>query len=153
MKSFRSFTLSEVMIVLAISGVVALVAFETISLVRKQLFFLRENIEYKDRIEVVECVLLHDLNTHKTYYKKMEQNLYFYSQMDTIAYKLKDTVLVRGEDTLSEEMGRYLFFFGGKKIEEGWIDAIQIQFYNKENKIEIFVSSPNDATAYYRKKQ
>ncbi len=150
MKELKGFTLSEVLIVLAISGIVILAAFEVMFLLEKHMKTLRGNINYKEEVEVVEYVLLNDLNTHKSYYSYKEKAIYLYSLKDTLVYRFKGTVFTRKKDTLSNNVKSYCFFFAGNKIKEGCFDALFLEFYGKRKDVNVFVSAPNDAAVYYK---
>ncbi len=153
MKKLKGFTLSEIIVVLAISGVVVLAAFEVILLLEKHMGSLRKSFNYKEEVEIVEYALLNDLNTHKGYYSYKEKTIYFYSPLDTVAYKLRDSVLMRKKDMLSDNIKEYCLFFEGDKVSDGCFDAVSIQFSCGTRKNNVFVAAPNDANIYYSKER
>lgn len=152
MKTYRkiaAFTLTEMLLVLAISAIVAGLAFSIVTLFTRNVQGIQNNYAQSSQQRLFENQLAIDFNRyHSISYDKVKEELQFKTILDSVAYSFDDIYIIRKSDTLlTAQVDRTFFFLGDEKT-DGTIDAIKINW--DPNKLEsfIFVSKRNDAAAF-----
>ncbi|WP_103069715.1 PulJ/GspJ family protein [Aquimarina sediminis] len=146
----RAFTLTEVMVVIVISAIVAGLAFSVLTVVQNNMRSISENYEYKEQIQSFETALTIDFNkfTSATW-DPIENTLEVFSPIDERSYQFfKDsitTVIHTYPITIKEKE----FYFEGKAVNAGNVDAIKLTFDNTRELHRIFVFKHNDPTIHF----
>ncbi len=142
-----AFTLTEMLLVLAISTVVAGLAFSIISLFGRNIQAIQNNYSATTEVRLFEEQLTIDFNRYNLVKVNAEsQELIFKTPMDSVRYTWDAEMMKRGEDTLGIEPGSVRFFLLGKEVRQGTIDALKIEW--EEGRSPLFFYRKNDAFHY-----
>lgn len=140
----KAFTLSEMLVVLAITAIVVGLAFVILNLVTKQIQLISTNYISDTEVDKLENALWIDFNAYETVnYNKQNKTLYLSNSNRRITYVFSDNYSLRNQDTLIRVDGLNTFFLGaGQNL--GSIDAIELSIGDEK----IFVSKKTDASFY-----
>jgi len=146
-KKIQAFTLSELLVVLVISSLIISMAFVVLSMIRSQATMLQGNYEKKQRIQYVERVLFSDINSYATT-AVSKNTLLLTSTVDTVHWNFYTKYLVRNSDTIHAPVTGNTLFLDGRPVENGYFDAVQLNFSEAYAQHELFIYKVKDA-AYY----
>jgi len=148
-KKIPAFTLTEMLIVLAISTIVAGLAFTIISLFGRNIHAIENNYSVSTKRNLFEQQITIDFNRYHTIsYDNQKDELNLKTPLDSIVYKFDEGVVIRNLDTLLSQKNLKKVYFSGKEIKKGDIDAIEIIFTENQKHTSIFIYKENDATFY-----
>ncbi len=148
-KKTAAFTLTEMLIVLAISAIVAGLAFAVLQFITKNLNSIQNNYSEITKIRLLEEQITVDFNKyHDINFDHNNRVLSLKNPIDSIFYSFDDSILLRNRDTLVHDAYSKDFFFAGDLIQSGKVDAIKIEFLNRKIDSFIFIFKENDATLY-----
>lgn len=151
-KKVSAFTLTEMLIVLVISTIVAGLAFTIISLFGRNIHAIEKNYNGATQVHLFEQQIALDFNRYHTIdYDKQKEELRFKTPLDSVLYKFEDTYILRNSDTLLFQKTFKKVYFSGKEIKEGLVDAIEFKFIENQKKTTVFIYKENDATLYLNK--
>ena len=140
----KAFTLSEMLVVLAITTIVVGLAFVILNLVTKQVSLIETNYSTTREIDKLETALWIDFNSYETvFYNELDGQLEFKGPKKRIRYVFTQEYSLRYSDTLVGGFQLQAFFLG-KAIETGSIDALKLHLNNRE----LFVFKDSDASYY-----
>ncbi|WP_281232402.1 PulJ/GspJ family protein [Flavobacterium gelatinilyticum] len=143
----KSFTLSELIVVMIITAIVVGMAFSVLRIVQKQIHTIQTNFEKTTTLALFEQQLWQDFNTqHTVIYDNNKQALFMTSEIDTITYSFQDKYSLRNLDTIKLKINPGKAFFRGKEINSGHVDALSIYAETELPGYQIFVSKKNDLT-------
>jgi len=143
----KSFTLSEMLVVLIITAIVVGLAFSVLTLVRKQIVILQTNAEETTKNELLENKLLVDFNKYSSIEVLNENLIQFKNEIDSTSYVILDTYIISNRDTLTSKLHQIDFYYKNKLVEKGRIDAIKVTLEPKKEILKpLFVYKTNDAT-------
>lgn len=142
----KSFTLSEMLVVLIITAIVVGMAFSVLTLVRKQVNILKLNSEEETEIELLKTKLFIDFNSFSEVNYSENKQIFFKNEIDSTFYIIKDNFIIENLDTLTTKLNSVKIFYKNKIVTQGRIDAIEIEIEkNKKTKESIFIFKMNDA--------
>ncbi|WP_166923983.1 PulJ/GspJ family protein [Flavobacterium poyangense] len=145
----KSFTLSELLIVMIITAIVVGMAFSVLRLVQKQIHTIQTNFDKSSTLALFEQKLWQDFNEpHAITGNKQKQFVVMLSETDTVTYSFHEHYTLRNKDTIPLKLTLQKLLFSGKEIQDGDIDAIQISAATTLPDYEIFVSKKNDITFF-----
>ncbi|GGF10437.1 PulJ/GspJ family protein [Flavobacterium limi] len=145
----KSFTLSELIVVMIITAIVVGMAFSVLRIVQKQIHKIQSNFERTSTLTLFEQKLWQDFNeTHDAVYYNDTQSLVLISELDTIAYSFQEKYTMRNLDTIHLVINPNKVFFKGKEVSTGIVDAISLDAKTEIPDYEIFVSKKNDITLF-----
>jgi len=148
-KQIKSFTISEMIVVLLITTIVMGMAFSILNLVQKQMAGIEYNYERGTKVNLLRQALWIDFNTYSTiYYHTTTNSLLCENEISGIKYNIEDDWILRENDTIPIKLINKAFYFDGKKIEAGLIDAIELTIGEKGIEKKIFVYKKNTASTY-----
>lgn len=143
----KSFTLSEMIVVMIITAIVVGMAFSVLRIVQKQIHTIQNNFEKTSTLTLFEQKLWQDFNEpHIIVYDSAKQLLILTSEIDTIRYSFQDNFSLRNRDTIKLRIKPNKALFRGKEINNGQIDALSIFAETELPDYQIFVSKKNDLT-------
>ncbi|WP_136667685.1 type II secretion system protein J [Flavobacterium sp. H122] len=143
----KSFTLSELLVVMIITAIVVGMAFSVLRLVQNQINIIRGNYEKSTKLSLFEQRLWQDFNEfNQITFNKKKSQLLFQSELDSIQYAFEPDFVLRNKDTIKLKLNIDHIQFEGEKVSEGDIDAIAISGESELPKYKIFVSKKNDIT-------
>lgn len=145
----KSFTLSELLIVMIITAIVVGMAFSVLRLVQKQIHTIQANFDKTSTLALFEQKLWQDFNEpHSITYNEQKQLLLMLSEIDTVTYSFRDKYALRNNDTIPLQLTIQKIFFNGKEVQNGNMDAITLSAATTLTDYEIFVSKKNDVTFF-----
>lgn len=145
----KSFTLSELLIVMIITAIVVGMAFSVLRLVQKQIHAIQTNFDKTSTLALFEQKLWQDFNEpHTITANKQNQFVAMLSETDTVTYSFQEHYTLRNKDTIPLKLTLQKLLFNGKEVQNGDIDAIQISAATTLPDYEIFVSKKNDITFF-----
>jgi type II secretory pathway component PulJ len=143
----KSFTLSELLVVMIITAIVVGMAFSVLRLVQKQIHTIQKNYDKSTNLSLFEQRLWQDFNEYsQIQFDENENKLMLQSEMDTITYSFQDDFILRDNDTIKLKLVIDKILMEGKLIKNGNIDAMSISGETELPKYKIFVSKRNDLT-------
>lgn len=145
----QSFTLPELLVVMIITAIVVGMAFSVLRLVQKQIYAIETNFNKTSNLTLFEQRLWQDFNElNAIQFIVKENRMLLESEMDTVVYSFKEKYILRNNDTIKLKLVANKFFFKGKEVQEGNIDAVSISAKAEVTDYEIFVSKKNDVTFF-----
>lgn len=112
----KSFTLSELLIVMIITAIVVGIAFSVLRLVQKQIHTIQTNFDKTSTLALFEQKLWQDFNEPYTIvYDTKKQILILNSETDTVTYSFQENYTLRNTDTIPLKLIPKTFFLMEKK--------------------------------------
>lgn len=146
-RKLKSFTLSELIVVMIITAIVVGMAFSVLRIVQKQIHTIQSNFEKTSTLALFEQKLWQDFNEpHNIMYDNIKQIVVMTSEIDTVIYSFQEKFTMRNLDTIKLKITPNKAFFRGKEINTGQIDALSIHTETELPDYHIFVSKKNDLT-------
>ncbi len=143
----KSFTLSEMLVVMIITAIVVGIAFSVLSLVQKQIRTVEKNFEKTTTLSLLEQRLWQDFNRHNTI-KASNEQLILTSDIDTVMYHFQPNYTLRNRDTIKAKLTVDKFYYLGNEVESGYVDAISISAEKELPDYSIFISMQHDAAHF-----
>ena len=148
-RKVKSFTLSEMVVVLILTSIVVGLAFSVLTLVQKQMSAIQLNYQKNLTINKLETALWLDFsNSSKVNYDNLNNELKFSSEVDSTTYKFVDNFIVRGSDTFSVNTQSKKLYLQGEIKESGTVDALKIEFSKDYQGQKLFIFKTNDAAIF-----
>ncbi|OUD35094.1 PulJ/GspJ family protein, partial [Flavobacterium psychrophilum] len=123
----KSFTLSELLVVMIITAIVVGMAFSVLRLVQKQIHTIQKNYDKSTDLSLFEQRLWQDFNEFsQIQFDEKENKLMLKSEMDTITYSFQNDFILRDNDTIKLKLVIDKILMEGKLIKNGDIDAMSI---------------------------
>lgn len=146
-KKVKSFTLSELIVVMIITVIVVGIAFSVLLLVKKQIKGIEKNYQKTTQLALFEEQFWRDFNSfqHIEMDESLE-NLFLRNEIDSIAYQFEDTFVIRNEDTLKVQLKIENLYLDGNIVQSGLIDAIDFSALKEIPDYTFFIYKKNDAT-------
>ncbi|TRW21071.1 hypothetical protein FMM05_20635 [Flavobacterium zepuense] len=141
----KSFTLSEMLVVMIITAIVVGMAFSVLSLVQKQVYIIKRNFDKTTELSLLEQRLWQDFNSHNTL-NYQNQKLVALSDTDTITYSFSESFVLRNTDTIYAKLQIEKLLFNGREVKSGYTDAIGISAEAEIPGYSFFAFSTTDAT-------
>lgn len=142
----KSFTLSELLVVMIITAIVVGLAFSVLNLVARQIRTIEKNFQKNTELSLFEQRLWQDFNEHSTI-KYSDSKLILLSDVDTVYYTFNEEHVLRNRDTIHTKLSIDNTYYLGRKVRSGYIDAISLSAKELPD-YSIFVSSKSDASHF-----
>ncbi|WP_299213789.1 prepilin-type N-terminal cleavage/methylation domain-containing protein [uncultured Dokdonia sp.] len=141
-----AFTLSEILVVLAITSIVIAIAFTVLRLVTKQFTTMRARYEEHTEVTKFKQRLLFDFEKGSTaLWNEKQQQLAITVQDETIQYEIAPDYVLRDRDTIPFTVQNTRFYYQGDEIEEGVTDGLELTLMISNRPVVFFVSRKVDA--------
>ena len=148
-KKIEAFTISEMIIVLILTSIVIGMAFTVLTLVHKQMLGIQANFQKTTELRLFEQSLWLDFNRYnRIEYDNVENVLNFKSEIDSVSYKFVEKVIIKNFDSFLIPLKLKTFYFDGKQVEKGLVDAIKLETDKELQGKHLFVFRKNDATLF-----
>ncbi len=145
----QAFTLSEMIVVMILTSIVVGLAFSVLTLVQKQMNGIQYNFNQNAELNKLEQSLWLDFNRYSEIkYDDIENELKFYTEIDTIGYVFKPDVIIKEKDTFNIQLKSKLMFFDGTTTQKGKVDAIKLETTKPFLNQKLFIFKPNDANQF-----
>ncbi|SFW21445.1 hypothetical protein SAMN02927921_00606 [Sinomicrobium oceani] len=145
-----SFTLSEMIVALAVTTIVVAMAFTVLGLVQRQLQGIATNFSGETELELLEQSLWIDFNRYQDIrYLPQTDEIKCRTELDSVSYVLYADKIVKLTDTFAIAFRAKTFFMDGREVSGGRIDALYFQTApdSMANK-KLFIRKENDAAQY-----
>tara|TARA_R110000851_G_scaffold310283_2_gene470056 strand:- start:53168 stop:53641 length:474 start_codon:yes stop_codon:yes gene_type:complete len=144
-KKTPAFTLTEMLLVLAITAIIAGLAFAIITLFTKNMRDIEKNYSKSTYLGLFTDQLNLDLNRfHTIEYNQSDRELTFKNPLDSVRYLWEENFVLRETDTVFNTYSDLELYNHGEKVESGNTDAIKIRLGEKDLEF-IFLFQLKDA--------
>ncbi|AXG69205.1 hypothetical protein KORDIASMS9_01425 [Kordia sp. SMS9] len=144
-----AFTLSELIIVILITVIVAGIAFSVLQLVQKQMGGIQTNFQHTTSMSLLEQSLYIDVHrSNQIQYDDVEKRLDFISEIDTISYRFDTNYVEKATDTFNITINDISLYFEGVETNTNKIDAFKLTAGKEFKSAAIFIYKRNTANTY-----
>lgn len=145
----KSFSLSEMIIVLLITIIVVGLAFSILQLVQKQMRGIGENYEINTEINLLRQALAIDFATYPyIMYNNITNTIRCENEMGYQDYVFEEQWVTRDRDTFKLKLINRTFYFDGLENTSGRIDALELETIKEQGNKVIFVHQENASNEY-----
>lgn len=149
LRKIPAFTLTEMLVVLAISTIVVGLALSIISLFGKNVQLIQNNYSNSTRLNLFENQITLDFNQfHTIIYDPNDNSILLKTPLDSISYTFNENYIIRDLDTILNKKNTRTMYLLGDKIHEGRIDALKVELGEDKVSTFIFIYKENDANHY-----
>ncbi|MEW7291278.1 PulJ/GspJ family protein [Aquimarina sp. 2304DJ70-9] len=149
-RKIKAFTLTEIMVVIVISTIVAGLAFTVLGIVQSNMRSIGSNYDHKTQIQSLETALTIDFNTFQVATWDSRENIIKVSSpIGERIYRFYTDSIVTNIETYSLKVKDKVFYFEGKSVHSGTIDAIKLTFDKTKASQHLFVFKYNDPTIHF----
>jgi len=147
--TIKAFTLSELIIVILITVIVAGIAFSVLQLVQKQMAGIQTNFQHTTSVSLLEQSIYIDAHrSNRIQYDDLEKTLHFISEIDTVSYKFEETSVQKETDTFNIAVTAIKLYFEGEETETEKIDAFKLTTAKEFKNAAIFIYKRNTANTF-----
>jgi hypothetical protein len=148
-KKVKSFTLSELIVVMIITVIVVGIAFSVLTLVKKQIYRIEKNYHKTTQLALFEEQFWRDFNSFQQISMDVNhENIFLKNEISAVSYHFEEAFVIRNEDTLQIKLKIEQIFLDGNNVESGLFDAIEFSALKDIPGYTFFVFKQNDATQY-----
>ena len=147
-KKIKAFTISEMLVVLVISGIVVSLSLVVLNLVQKQMNSIKNNYTKNTEIRLLERALVQDFQRYNLVYASKNEQLMGLSIKDSVIYSFKENFVLRNADTINVSIFKSTLYLDGTITKENSIDAIELQLSKEFPEKKLFISKTKDASFY-----
>lgn len=146
-RKIKSFTLSEMMVVIGITAIVAGLAFSILSLIQQQMKNMEDHYAATTQWRLLKQSLWIDFHRYRHIsYHPGVQTLRLKHELDSVSYVFYADKIVKDRDTFFVAVRKKDCYYNGALITEGLLDAIRLQAEAKEQQHKkLFIFTKNDA--------
>lgn len=145
-QKISAFTLTEILVVIVISAIVAGLAFSVLDIVQKNFLAIRDNYDQVTEKNQLKEKLAIDFNRYQQIdLDRNLQRIRFKNPIDSAFYNYSRQTIITGQDTT--EISAIEFYFDGIKVADGKVDALKLYFKPESF---IFIYKKNDIATYLR---
>tara|TARA_R110002124_G_scaffold17532_3_gene73523 strand:- start:409978 stop:410454 length:477 start_codon:yes stop_codon:yes gene_type:complete len=142
----KAFTLTELLVVIAISSIVVGLAYSVLGLITQNVQNIQDNYSDATHLRLFEEQFSVDFQKFPTVnYSDYTKALVLSSPLDSITYTFEKEVVLRGEDSIFIVLKEPKYYFKGKAISKGAIDAIKFTTSDSLNNRSFFIFKYTDA--------
>lgn len=134
-------------VVLIITTIVVAMAFSVLTLVQRQMKGIESNLERGHETRKLQQQLWVDFHRYGEISINTDQ-LYLKNSIDSVTYKIDKEFIVRERDTFKIGLSDTAYFFDGKQVQKGSIDALEWQSLPEFGNRHIFIYKNNDTSQY-----
>lgn len=145
-KKIPAFTLSEILVVLAITAIVIGIAFSVLTLVTKQYNAMRDGYAFRSEVVKLKQRLSLDFNTASSAnWNPKDEQLILFHREENIIYSWSPEYVIRNTDTLNLPIIEAIPMRQGLEVEKGVIDGLKLRASQGREDTHIFISREVDA--------
>ena len=137
-----AYTLTEVLVVLALTAIVAALSFSALGFVKRSLGLIETNYEFANTYRSLELELSIDFAKTGSFTVVENGALIIENPAETIRYQIENELLIKNTDTLYQGVVWAEFFLKGDLTASGEIDALKLVF-SENGDSSLFVSKPS----------
>lgn len=151
-KKLDSFTLAEMMVVLALAAILISIAMVVLKLVQREMLGITKYMNENTEIQQFERALWYDMNQGTVEFNPENAKLMAYTVIDTTVYTFEKEYTIRNNDTLKIFVKDYQGFIDGDTTKGKFIDAIALSITKGGQPRELFIYT-HKAASYYMNNQ
>jgi prepilin-type N-terminal cleavage/methylation domain-containing protein len=151
-KKLDSFTLAEMMVVLALAAILISIAMVVLKLVQREMLGITKYMNENTEIQHFERALWYDMNQGTVEFNPENAKLMAYTAIDTTVYTFEKEYTIRNNDTLKIFVKDYQGFIDGDTTKGKFIDAIALSITKGGQPRELFIYT-HKAASYYMNNQ
>jgi len=145
----RSFTLSEMLVVLLLTVIVVGLAFSVLNLIQGQMNSAKKTFEDSSSWNRLRQGLWRDARTYPTIiFDAKTQQLTFENGYERLQYRFTADYVIRNKDTFAIELAEKQFFLDAREVSSGRLNAMQFSSKPSEGGKRIFVYQDNTVDFY-----
>ncbi|EDP94152.1 hypothetical protein U8527_11255 [Kordia algicida OT-1] len=145
----KAFTLSEMIIVVLLTVIVAGIAFSVLQLVQKHMYAIQANFSNATSVTLLEQSLWIDANRcNHIKYEEDTSTLYFISEIDTTSYTFEKEYIQKETDTFDVAIADKVFYFKGEETIAAKVDAFKLITAKEFRNTALFIYKRNTANTY-----
>ncbi len=149
-RKIKAFTLTEVMVVLVISAIVAGLAFSVLGIVQNNMRSIEDNYQHQSEIQSLEVALTIDFNNYTmANWDSEKEQLALHSPIDQKSYQFLRDSIVSGVKSYYIKTKSKSFYFEGEQINSGRIDAVKLTFDKTTDVHRVFIFKHNDPSIHF----
>ncbi len=142
-----AFTLTEILVGLALSTVVVGLAYTVMGLMGRNVIAIQDNYSDHTQTDLLEQQLAVDFSRfHQISYDPIEQVLKMKTPIDSIAYTFSEQHILRQTDTVLSQKTEPSFFWQGTEVVSGKVDGLKLTFGEEKKQSFLFLYQEIDAT-------
>lgn len=141
----KSFTLTELLIVMIITVIIIGIAFATLRFVQNQINKIEVNLDNNTRVNLFEQKIWQDFNEFSSIQINNDK-LVMFTEIDTITYYFDNNFILRNNDTVKIKLKINKSFYNGAEVFNDEIDALHISTNDDYPAHNMFISKKNDLT-------
>lgn len=147
----KAFTLTEVMVVIVISTIVAGLAFSILRIVQSNMYSIEHNYAYKSELISLETEMTIDFNTFPSAtWEPKENTMTVFSPLQERKYQIFKDSIVTDINAHRLKIKDKIFYFEGEVVSAGAIDAVKFTFYDTREPYRLFVFKYNDPSIHFK---
>jgi len=147
----KSFTLTELLVVLAISAIVIGLGYTAFSVLSRYTYGIQKNLRQSTENHLLEQQLQMDFYRYpETLLSENQDKLVFKSPIDSVSYVFYDTYAIRAEDTIALVISQMQFYNNGNITQSGSVDALKIEEPDTLGAKKLFIFKRNDGLSNMR---
>lgn len=149
-KKIKSFTITEMLVVMVLTTIVISIAILVLNLVQKELIGIQLNLKKNTELRTLEQALWNDFNKNDILIDTKNNQLVFTSPLDTVNYKFTENYVLRNKDTLKISIEKKEFFLDMNASLTS-LDAIELNLSNEFQNKKLFIYKTKSASYYMNK--
>lgn len=148
-KKLNAFTLSEMVVVLIITGIVVGLGFSVLNLVQKNMQRIQRNFNERTELNALEESFWLDFNRYpQVEFDSLKDELRLKNALDSTTYRFNADKVIKGVDTFKIGGYKKHFMFNGDNVDNGKVDAIKLVITKAQQKNMRFVFKINSASHF-----
>ena len=147
-RKIKAFTLSEMLVVLLITTIVAGMAFSVLTLVQRQMQGIANNYESNTELNLLRQALWIDFNRCNQAFYKAPGELLLVNALESKVYRFEKELVIRDKDTFYTAVAQKQFYFANTKVTQGEVDGLDLNISGGQGEQRIFVFKRNTASNF-----
>lgn len=149
-KKIKAFTLTEMLVVMAVSSIVVSLAYGILALFSENVLLIQSNYRDTTELRLLEERLTLDFHKyHEIRYDSEKQRLVLSTPIDSTTYRFTSDLIIHDQDSIAVKLNKVSTFYLGNTITAGYTDAVKLEFEEPKGKF-LFISKENDALQIWR---
>lgn len=146
-KKIKSFTITEMLVVMVLTTIVIAIAILVLNLVQNELIGIQVNLKNNTEVRALELALWNDFNKNEVLVEPKDNRLICISPCDTVIYQFKENYVLRDTDTLKISFEKKDFFLDMNTALTS-VDAIELNLSKEFQNKKLFIYKTKGASYY-----
>lgn len=146
-KKIKSFTITEMLVVMILTTIVIAIAILVLNLVQNELIGIQVNLKNNTEVRTLELTLWNDFNKNDVLVASKNNQLVCISLCDTVIYQFKENYVLRDTDTLKISIEKKEFYLDMNTALTS-VDAIELNLSKEFQNKKLFIYKTKAASYY-----